>query len=173
MDNLNLGQIITTTQNRDAIHVAIAPVVAFEELDPGQHVGFIGDRIGPCKNLIGIVDPYLKDSVLAGQKFWLFLYPNTVTSLRHQWEHPAFDAKLTMSPAELRLREEAERLDRISYEKLMYAAAYYLETGEYLCEGGRFEGMGVSDTFWDDYQTVTGVKLPEDKYRGSFFSCSC
>lgn len=34
---------------------------------------------------VGIVDPFLRESVQPSQRFWLFLYPNTVTSLRHEW----------------------------------------------------------------------------------------
>jgi hypothetical protein len=86
-----LGSLIDGDARRDAVHVAIAPVVAAETLSPGQHVGLTGDgRAGTSAAPIGIVDPFLTEDVREGQRFWLCLYPNTVTSLRHVWTHPAF-----------------------------------------------------------------------------------
>lgn len=90
-----LGQLIEDgDRRRDAIHIAVAPVTAAERLAPGQHVGFVreGDieRVGPCDRAIGIVDPFLAGAVEPGQRFWLFLYPGTITALRHIWTHPVF-----------------------------------------------------------------------------------
>ena len=92
-----LGRLIEDgDRRRDAIHIAVAPVTAAERLSPGQHVGLVqegsGEFVGPCDKPIGVVDPFLAHEVEAGQRFWLFMYPNTVTSLRHIWTHPAFTA---------------------------------------------------------------------------------
>ena len=99
------GKLITNGERRrDAVHVATAPVTAAEDLSPGQHVGFIREDnlewVGTSTNPIGIVDPFLVDSVREGERFWLWLYPNTITGLRHAWTHPAFAAA-----AALRRRE--------------------------------------------------------------------
>lgn len=84
-------------RRRDAVHIAVAPVTAGGRLAPGQHVGFLhaGDTelVGAAEDPIGIVDPFLREDVQPGQRFWLFMYPNTVTSLRHVWTHPAFVVK--------------------------------------------------------------------------------
>jgi len=88
-DNLELGKIITTPQERDAIHIAVYPAVAGEQLGPGQHVGLEDGGAVLCDNTIGVVDPYLRTYVRRGERFWLFLYPYTITSLRHDWDHPA------------------------------------------------------------------------------------
>ena len=89
----NLGHLIDGEAYRDAVHVAVCPVVAAADLEPGQHVGLVGDSrelVGPGREPIGIIDPFLREPVAAGRRCWLFLYPNTVTSLRHVWTHPAF-----------------------------------------------------------------------------------
>jgi hypothetical protein len=78
MDAPKLGQIITEAASRDAIHVAVIPMTATREMQPGEHLAN------------GIVDPFLKAPVKPGQRYWLCLYPGTVTSLRHVWNHPAF-----------------------------------------------------------------------------------
>ena len=92
----HLGQLITDGEmRRDAVHVAIAPVMATETLRPGQHVGLIGDNqhAGPSDEPVGVVDPFLQESVQKGERFLLWLYPNTVTGIRHIWTHPAFSRK--------------------------------------------------------------------------------
>ena len=90
-----LGHLIEDgDRRRDAIHIAIAPVTAVQRLAPGQHVGLVKEDnlelVGPCECNIGIVDPFLVADVEPGQRFWLFLYPGTITGLRHVWTHPAF-----------------------------------------------------------------------------------
>ena len=94
-----LGNIIGPNEKRDAIHLAVEPVIAQEILYPGQNVG----ADGTTNNPVGIVDPFLKVSkVYPGQRFWLVIYPRQINSLRHVWSHPAFpDEEVTLGSTEL------------------------------------------------------------------------
>jgi hypothetical protein len=87
---LTIGRLIAGDAGRDAVHVAVAPTTAPCELRPGQHVDPGGRPEGPGVTPVGVVDPFLREPVRPGERFWLFLYPNTVTSLRHEWTHPAY-----------------------------------------------------------------------------------
>lgn len=176
-----IGHIIDTPQTKDAIHVAIAPVEAATDFYPGQHVGLSPSGTA-CSAVapIGIVDPFLKNKVMKGDWFWVFLYPNTITSLRHDWTHPAFLQQpktqdtppiITMDPSEKWLREfAANEADGIAYEDLMDAAHCYQNHGDYLSQGGRFEGMYIPEEFWQHFTAVTSKEVTD---KGSFFSCSC
>jgi hypothetical protein len=97
-----LGQSPGPDDKRDAIHIAIAPVVAAHTLGPGQHVGPYNDgRYGITATPIGIVDPFLIAAVAENSPFWLCLYPYSITSLRHVWTHPSFVAKPPAAAADL------------------------------------------------------------------------
>ncbi|HVK17304.1 MAG TPA: hypothetical protein VM533_10175 [Fimbriiglobus sp.] len=98
MNGPNLGSLIDDgDRRRDAVHIAVAPVTAAGTLAPGQHVGFVSEgnleTVGVSESPIGIVDPFLREPVQKGERFWLFVYPNTITGLRHVWTHPAFQAQ--------------------------------------------------------------------------------
>ncbi len=92
----NLSELCGEDARRDAVHIAVAPVVAGEDLLPGERVFIDSNGVAYLGvDSIGIVDPFLMNRrVKLGEKFWLFLYPNTVTSLRHVWTHPAFKTKV-------------------------------------------------------------------------------
>lgn len=175
-----LGSIISEKEARDAIHLAVEPVIAAHTLRPGEDVGFVDGGVGTCKNPVGIVDPFLKDTVKAGERFWLVVYPRQITSLRHVWTHPAFEdadgqpKKQEETPhqySERWIREFCHRIP-LDYQTVLDGAAEYIRSGDYLVFGGLLEGEYVPDEFWPHYEIVTGTTVAEAD-RGSFFSCSC
>jgi len=181
-----LGTIIDEKAGRDAIHLAVEPAIAAQLLKPGTHVGFIEGGVGVCEDPVGIVDPFLKEPVTKGQRFWLVVYPRTITSLRHVWTHPAF-GELPMSVSEDRKKRSEEWLrnycasesDAPEYETLLALACGQLDEdggwshqGEYLlCMGSDAHGQ-IPPDLWDHVENVLGKKIPSEK-RATYFSCSC
>jgi hypothetical protein len=93
----NLGEVPAEDARRDAVHIAVAPVIAGCNLQPGQRVGLHDGRLfaeGEHIEAIGIVDPFRTQPVASGERFWLFLFPGSITGLCHVWQHPAFRPKL-------------------------------------------------------------------------------
>jgi hypothetical protein len=186
--DVKLGELVQNPDAaRDALHFAIVPMTADTRLYPAQHVGIVeGDRVGPVLGNIGIVDPFLVGPVNAGDRVWVMLYQNTITSLRHAWTHPAFEGEgvggvSPVSPAaaiegrvkagaEAWLRDCAEELG-LAYKALMTAADEWIESGEYHIFYDRDTPSFDTATFWSSWEHVTGRRAPED--RPHFFSCSC
>lgn len=194
-----LGKLIVDlTAERDAVHIAVAPMIATENLTPGQRVGIVSDgKAGPVVHHIGIVDPFLDAPyVPEGERFWLFLYPNTITSLKHLWTHPAFKdldvrpdggeysaAKdVQKATSEAWLRNFCKHADCPDYDDVMAAIGGTLKEvedygpgwgrmdGDYMFFSGRDAHGDIPDEFWDHAEIVLGRRL-RDKPR--HFSCSC
>lgn len=91
MKDITLGKLADDEAQRDAVHVAIAPVIAAQKMNPGQSCGLVNrydNTFGPAASShCGVVDPFLKEPVLEGERFWLLMYPKTVADLRHVWTH--------------------------------------------------------------------------------------
>lgn len=189
MEPVKLGSLLQGGEQRDAVHIAVAPVVAAEfDLRPGMLIGFTepgSENVRARHDGIGIVDPYLKEAPKKGERFWMFLLPNTVTSLRHEWTHPNFPVPVVASSppvsmdtvAESRLWIEgfAERIDQ-TYSRLMRAAQNWVGSEGYSYEYDNSERYkdhwDEFPEFWKHYEIVTGEKVSEEEKR-SFFRCSC
>lgn len=96
-----LGMIHFKPEGRDAIHLAVEPVVAYCNLEVGQKIGIINGEAWPTGFKMGngkvvpyhgIVDPFLPRGPQEGETFWFVMAPRMVASLRHVWEHPDFPA---------------------------------------------------------------------------------
>lgn len=183
-----LGTIIGSDAGRDAIHLAVEPVVAAERLTPGQDVGLLsnGTASAHADAKLGIVDPFITRLVQPGERFWLVVYPRKITSLRHVWSHPAFDdapevvadkeaSDVRVARARATIQMQADN-HGITFDEMLAGAEDHAERGEYLIDGGRWEGEGIygdeAGAFWDAYEIATGKTVDEND-RGSIFSCSC
>jgi len=176
-----LGTIIGEGAGRDAIHVAVEPVQAGQLLGAGDHVRIVDGR-AQLVNVgegIGIVDPFLDVSVWPGERFWMLLYPRTITSLRHVWSHPAFDdAPEPVAPEPVapdKAASEAWLEDfcsnyGLSYEHLLEAAYNYDDGDDYLTIIGEDASGEIPNGVWHHLGIVTGKKF---KTCPTYFSCSC
>lgn len=184
-----LGTIIDDQAGRDAIHLAVEPVIAGEELRPGADVGlrngyaFSGtDKAYPnhVEKYLGIVDPFLKEPVKPGEMFWLIVYPRQITSLRHVWTHPDFEESVETNAKQDSVKWMTE------WAKQHMSNDYYSDYGEKVSDEqalanaikaghdhhlGPYEGADdtINDTWWFHWEAITGKKGD----RESYFSCSC
>jgi hypothetical protein len=93
-NDVTLGKIIPPDRPvaRDAVHVAVLPVTADQDLMAGEHVGLRNGRASRrFQPHIGIVDPFLRDVVMIDRRCYVCLYPGTVTGMRHHWSHPTVE----------------------------------------------------------------------------------
>ena len=180
-----LGKIISNNEKRDAIHLAVEPVIAGRTLRPGEHVGLVNGKATRCDKPLGIVDPFLNKAVKPGEWFWLVVYPRTIRSLRHVWEHPDFPESIgAEKPIENKEEISRQWIEDFSNNLgvdsavILSGARKWINShdgkwgGTYLCLGGLLEGETVPDEFWDHYEIVTGAVVPKEM-RQSFFTCSC
>ena len=191
LDTLGTGPL-NENEKRDAIHLAVEPVIAGEKLFAGQDVGLVqgaGGLVamstGKVKHL-GIVDPFLKNPIFPGERFWLVVYPRQIKSLRHVWEHPDFANEPVAAPPKDLYDEVAENVANakawiedyansigVDYAWLMDAVVSYQVSGNYAYhpeDSGRFEGEWFPEEFWSYWSIVTGRVA---KITGSFFTCAC
>lgn len=166
-------------EGRDAIHVAIVPVTLAQILRPGDHVGLVpgsGDEVmaeGPTVTSIGIIDPYVRAASLpVGTRTWLFLYPQTITGLRHVWTHPAFSEEASTAAPDKVLAEKTLRYfadyTGWMFEEAVANLTEYAETG--YGDFGLTIGVDIEPEVWDALEAYTGRRV---KHRTSYFSCAC
>lgn len=187
-----IGKLLLGPDQRDAIHVAVAPVMAAVLLHPGEHVGIVGGEATPATaDQIGIVDPFLRQPVARGEWFYLFLYPGTITSLRHEWVHPAFGIQAETPKVDDKKVASVAWLT--AWAKKHMGTDYYgpkdangnprkFTDSEALANAvkagndmhiGPFESARdhIDNEWWDHWCNITGETAGNK--RGEYFSCSC
>ena len=190
------GPLPDDAGGRDAVHVAVFSATADKKLHAGQDVGVVEQgepdtKVSATADPIGIVDPYLKTPVMPGERFWVYLYPRSITSLSHRWGHPSFETQTTTyAPpsqkvaSEQWLRDFCEKSDCPSYERVMavivegriegdrsdygYGGAYIDD--EYMHFTGSDAHGEIPPEFWMHVENVLGHPV---KTKPTYFSCSC
>lgn len=176
---------------RDAVHVAVFSARAPVRVFPGQHVGLVSDEtvehsdmvVSPLAPPIGIIDPFLGTEVTPGARFWVYLYPRTITSLSHKWGHPAFGETATAyaPPAAKLVSEEWLKDFCDGYSDKDYGFdmmivlrqvfdGQYLDD-EYLTIYGSDEKGPIPSELWHHASIVFGKPIPAR--HPTYFSCSC
>lgn len=199
-NRIDIGQLVTSSQQRDAIHIAIIPIMAGEAMNPGTRVTLnkAGQAIdaGDCNAGIGVVSPFLLAPVQPGDVFWLLLNPGTIRTLRHEWSSDVFplepvvaieDGYMRVSHREVEasatwLRKFAE--DNFN-EGRETAEAYYNDMVSSFERAGeeavflQVHGSSRSRELQEDFselqrhlENVIGKRLPRNR-DNTFFTCWC
>lgn len=171
-----IGKLLQPGEERDAIHIAVLPVVAEHELEPGQHVGVARRGGGEwlargLTPLVGIIDPFLKErKVRQGQRCWVFLYPLTVTSIKHEWTLDAIDGTSEQRTSRDWLERFADRT-AIDIDELIDG----MSKAEEVCFGTDDgpEEARYSDELWYHVSVVTGKLFTPEHKESTHFRCAC
>jgi hypothetical protein len=179
MSDVKLGTLPGAELGRDAVHVAIVPLLAGTHVKPGDHVGWDETEHSGVTRMVshwatekfGVVDPFLVlpkgDSIKPGTRVWVCLYPSTISALRHVWSHPAFEDEPTLThktAALLRLTDLAQTVGR-DYESFLLD----LEETDVFYGEECYHIYQHEDQIKQDFYTITGRQLaglPQ-------FRCSC
>lgn len=180
-----LRSIGTTSDNarpRDAVHIAVVSMQSDYYIYPGEAVGLDVDagkaiRLGTGKGLlgkdfiIGVADPFLDGPVPPGSHFWVFLTPGSITSLRHNWTHPAFpDTEASMYPDAVHRIADGYG---VSPEKVIEQALLFdgnWETHGFVNHDIDYPTASDLEQLWA-YLNSMGHKMRSKP--GNFYSCAC
>lgn len=182
-----VGKKLKGGERRDAVHFAVAPVKAGGFLRHGEKVKFAPGSTEVVvawdyddEPAVGIIDPFLECYVSEGERCWLFLFPNTITGLRHEWTHPAFSEQPKPLPermsedeksfSERWLRGYAEKYSG-DYEEMM--AGVVSGDGAYFGEDLEYDDFRHGSEFWKHVEIVTGKTFSEAHVNDTPFRCSC
>jgi hypothetical protein len=182
-----IGKRLAPTQQRDAVHLAVCPVLATEHFLPGEHVGIKDGKA--IKNrgqteLVGIIDPFIPHCIVGGEYVFVFLYPGSITSLRHEWTHPKIDVIPVPSPpvsidnkaaSESWLRQYAKRVNCYLTPEDAYKTLMDDIRGRAITYRGSemhsFGELEDSEELKHHAQIVLGITINWGEFE--YFSCSC
>ena len=193
-----LGKLIEEPVERDAVHVAIVPMIAGEPLERGERFRLqYGEKnvalsgiYNSDEECVGIVDPFLNvEYVEEGEQFWGMLFPQTVTGMRHHWQHPAFDetevVEETDTPNpnpnpnehEVWLREFADRWN-FDFTELIEAGSgigdqdWVTSRGRNLHHANELDD-GDHELFWEHLEGFMEAEFNQEHRNKMVWSCTC
>lgn len=189
MEPINtLGRKLAGHEQRDAIHIAILPVISDEDyLRPGDRLQFVAGSKQVVRKVVrysggvGVVDPFISDEdyIRKGERFWMFLLPNTITGLRHEWTHPEVDDPKVLGESERWLKDFAGRWG-FDYDEMIAVALGGSNDwgGEYITAQGRdlhsSAELGEDHAlFWQHLAVATGRTFDQQHVDRVGWSCSC
>jgi hypothetical protein len=109
-----------------------------------------------------VAEDVSETDVLERLKKYTVLDPTNISSVDKAWE---------------RIRLWCKRIP-LDAENVVNHADLWIESkrrdgwGEYMNYGGLLEGEVVPVHFWEDYETIRNIKVP-DEFKENFFTCSC
>ncbi len=172
---------------RDAVHVAVFSAQSTEKLFPGQDLSIESRNdanavVTSTGTLIGIVDPFIKAAIPPGERFWVYLYPRTITALSHKWSHPSFEATDsvyatpdTKLSSEQWLRNFCAEYDNEDYDfdmmKILKGVFDGDHWADYITIMGSDANGDIPIEVWHHCSIVFGKPIP--KSVPTYFSCSC
>lgn len=168
---------------RDAIHMAVIPVVAGERLKPSESVVMKDGKAffrtsGPA---VGIVDPWLDvEAAEPGQRFWLLLRPGTITALRHEWSHPTFPTPEGATDTDKAASAEWMNefigewwKDEKRVPMWQEVLGELISKGWVTTYGHSITSSEVDDEFWFHAERLTGRRFTAEERENTTFSCVC
>lgn len=159
-----LGTIHVRQEYRDAIHLAVEPVIAGQPLKAGDHIYLHGGKAFKVpknsSSALGIVDPFLPSQVKEGQSFWLVVYPRKITSLRHVWSHPSFPETVDVTESITPQRKIPETLEE-SQTRVVAT-----KTALYDLEQERIQAKQTAYNWIDNYRDSLGIEASTEELIG-------
>ena len=185
----SIGKKLKGGEGRDAVHFAVAPVIAKGFLRAAERVKLVPGTTDTVmawnyddEPPVGIIDPFLDcHYVTDGDRCWLFLFPSTITGLRHEWTHPAFPAAqqpLAVAQQDVSSVLYSERWLRGFAEKYQgdYAkmiAGVVAGKGAFFGDDLEYSDFQPGSEFWKHVSIVSGKTFTDEHMENTSFRCAC
>ncbi len=199
---VELGKLVEDMSiGRDAIHIAVIPVIAAEKLYPSQKISCNDLLYAVSDNsdrYMGIVDPFLTSPLFKEDKFYMMLKQDSITGLKHVWSHPIIDSickdrleneedvmddTSRISDSMIWMRNFAKKLN-MTYSSLMLLADNMFEGENYKIDSnGNITDYGGEDArdlwysesiqFWIHYAIIRNLPPIKETDDLGGFSCAC